>query len=168
MIRNCSPSFNDCYRKYARSRYSIWIVNHNCNHSFFAIKHFHGPQESLWCVDSTLTVRFKHCQNHDMMVSSCYVFTVQPAVCCWFGFRWNIYSLFCWFIFSCGHCSFGRSFSYFVFFLLFVLFVFVRVQISSVDFDGYGFDSPFEILLCGCVLLQLCLWVQIARQAAEL
>ena len=40
---------------------------------------------------------------------------------------------------------------------LFVLFVFVYIGISSVDFDGYRFDSPFEILLCGCVLLQLCL-----------
>ena len=38
---------------------------------------------------------------------------------------------------------------------LFVLFVFVCIGISSVDFDGYRFDSPFEILLCGCVLLQL-------------
>ena len=40
---------------------------------------------------------------------------------------------------------------------LFVLFVFVCIGISSVDFDGYRFDSPFKILLCGCVLLQLCL-----------
>ena len=53
-------------------------------------------------------------------------------------------------------------------FLLFVSAVFVRIGISSVDFRGDGFDSPFEILLCGRVLLQLCLGVQIARQAAEL
>ena len=40
---------------------------------------------------------------------------------------------------------------------LFVLFDFVCIGISSIDFDRYSFDSPFQILLCGCVLLQLCL-----------
>ena len=47
-----------------------------------------------------------------------------------------------------------------------VLCDFVCIRVSFVDFDCYCFYSSFQILLCCCVLLQPCLWVQISRQAA--
>ena len=43
----------------------------------------------------------------------------------------------------------------------------VCVRVSFVDFNCYRFDSSFQILLGCCVMLQACLWVQVAGQAAS-